>query len=174
MGMVVRSTTIPMKKRTTTLPQAAQYTRVEAYEQQGADLMNAQINHTISARILGFGLALLIAWTLGLAACPTATFAAERSPLGSATSSTAAAPTADDPFAAIGTKLENTAKNVSKIATPIAIICIVIVLVMYLFAPLLPEIAQQNKGYIVRALVIVALISFVPEIVKAVAVFGAS
>ena len=66
------------------------------------------------------------------------------------------------------------AKNVAKIATPVAIVCIVIVLVMYLFAPLLPDIAQQNKGYIIRALVIVAMIGFIPELVKAVAAFGGS
>jgi len=85
-----------------------------------------------------------------------------------------ATPQVDDPFATIGTKLETTAKNVAKIATPVAIVCIVIVLVMYLFAPLLPDIAQQNKGYIIRALVIVAMIGFVPELVKAVAAFGGS
>jgi hypothetical protein len=39
-------------------------------------------------------------------------------------------------------------------------------LVLYLFAPLLPEIAQANKGYIMRALAIVALIGLIPEIVK--------
>jgi hypothetical protein len=85
-----------------------------------------------------------------------------------------ATPWVDDPFATIGAKLETTAKNVAKIATPVAIICIVIVLVMYLFAPLLPDIAQQHKGYIIRALVIVAMIGFIPELVKAVAAFGGS
>jgi hypothetical protein len=129
-------------------------------------------------RATGVLLALMIAWAIGLTASitPSISFAAERgvSSVGVSTKLIPAGQRVDDPFATIGTKLETTAKNVAKIATPVAIVCIVIVLVMYLFAPLLPDIAQQNKGYIIRALVIVAMIGFIPELVKAVSAFGGS
>jgi hypothetical protein len=159
--------------------------------------MTTRHRHIGTSRSIGLLLALIIAWA---AFAPSLSYAAEqgetrvgvrsqesgvRSAGRSANDALAqfdfinhptkpATPWVDDPFATIGAKLETTAKNVAKIATPVAIICIVIVLVMYLFAPLLPDIAQQHKGYIIRALVIVAMIGFIPELVKAVAAFGGS
>jgi hypothetical protein len=148
--------------------------------------------HTGTGRSIGLLLALIIAWAT---IAPSFSYAAEQGEatagvrsqesgvrgqestvrtLAGSTKFISAMPWVDDPFATIGAKLETTAKNVAKIATPVAIICIVIVLVMYLFAPLLPDIAQQYKGYIIRALVIVAMIGFIPELVKAVAAFGGS
>jgi uncharacterized membrane protein len=132
-------------------------------------MSTSTISHTQgTGRILGLLLAGMLAWVIGLSLIPTSTsaYAAET---GTGSRFAPADHTniqADDPLGTLGAKMEGLAKNISKIATPIAILCIVLVLVLYLFAPLLPEIAQQNKGYIMRALVIVAIIGLVPEIVK--------
>ncbi|HEU5086211.1 MAG TPA: hypothetical protein VFT99_02155 [Roseiflexaceae bacterium] len=77
-----------------------------------------------------------------------------------------------DPFEAIMKKVENVATGISKLSTPVAILGIILVLLMILFAPLLPEVAQQNKGYIIRALIITAVIGIIPEFVKAFASLG--
>ena len=119
-----------------------------------------------SGHFLGLLLAGLCVWALGIGILtPTSTYAAELA-TNIASVSPLAHPQVEDPLGTLGTKMEDLAKKVAKIATPIAILCIVLVLVLYLFAPVLPDIAQQNKGYIMRALVIVAVISLVPEIVK--------
>lgn len=116
-------------------------------------------------RALGLLLASVLAWGCGVSlALPGAAYAAERS--GASSIPAQQSPTNGDALGGLGTKIEDLAKKVARIATPVAILCIVLVLVLYLFAPMLPEIAQQNKGYIMRALVIVAVIGFVPEIVK--------
>jgi hypothetical protein len=135
--------------------------------------MTTRHRHTGTGRSIGLLLTMIIAWAT---IAPSLSYAAEQSEAFDSINypTKPAMPWVDDPFATIGAKLETTAKNVAKIATPVAIICIVIVLVMYLFAPLLPDIAQQHKGYIIRALVIVAMIGFIPELVKAVAAFGGS
>ncbi len=130
--------------------------------------MNTQtISHThATRRILVLLLASMLVWGIGLILIPTSTYAAETGTGNRFTPTNQTNIQADDPLGTLGAKMEGLAKNISKIATPIAILCIVLVLVLYLFAPLLPEIAQQNKGYIMRALVIVAIIGLVPEIVK--------
>jgi hypothetical protein len=118
-----------------------------------------------TGRILGLLLASLLAWALGMSVLtPSATYAAPAERAAS-TIPTQTTP-GKDPIGSIGDRMETLAKNIAKIATPIAILCIVLVLVLYLFAPILPDIAQQNKGYIMRALCIVALIGLIPEIVK--------
>jgi hypothetical protein len=118
-----------------------------------------------TGRILGLVLASLICWALGLSLItPTATYAASQDSV-TTTIPTQTTP-GKDPIDGLGSRMEMLAKNIAKIATPIAILCIVLVLVLYLFAPILPDIAQQNKGYIMRALCIVALIGLIPEIVK--------
>jgi hypothetical protein len=115
-------------------------------------------------RALGLLLAALIAWGCGASLTPPASaHAAARQ---GASLIPAQQGPSGDALGGLGTKIEELAKKVARIATPVAILCIVLVLVLYLFAPMLPEIAQQNKGYIMRALVIVAVIGFVPEIVK--------
>jgi hypothetical protein len=115
-----------------------------------------------------------LAWATAGAA-PTAVLAAERMP-GRAypvTAATIIAFPAIDPFEAIMTKVETVATGIAKLSTPVAILGIVLVLLMILFAPLLPEVAQQHKGYIIRALLITAVISIIPELVKAFATLGA-
>lgn len=57
-------------------------------------------------------------------------------------------------------------------ATPMAVVGIIMALMAFLFVPLLPEWAAGMKGYIVRALLIVAVIAFVPGLVKMVATIG--
>lgn len=78
----------------------------------------------------------------------------------------------DDPFGEIQTKLEDIADAIRKLSTPVAILGIIMVLLLLLFSPLLPEMAQQHKGYIIRALMIVSVISLIPEIVKAFSSLG--
>lgn len=109
-------------------------------------------------------IALLLACAWGLA-CPQATLAAPASPSHQATTTT---DTADDPFASITAKINALTKQASRIATPVAALTIVFVLVMHLFAGLMPELIQQYKGFITRALIIVALIGFIPDIVTAI------
>lgn len=121
--------------------------------------------HRIS-RFLGIVLAVMCASTWLL--LPDVSFAAERSSIPQPVFQDVP----DDALGTLSTRFESVARSASRIATPIAIFCIILVLIMYLFAPLLPEIAQQNKGYIIRALVIVAFISFVPELVRFVAALG--
>jgi hypothetical protein len=74
-----------------------------------------------------------------------------------------------DPLGPLGEKIGEMARKVSRIATPIASFCIALVFMMNLAAPMLPEFAQENKGYVMRALGIVAFIGFIPELVKFVA-----
>jgi hypothetical protein len=100
---------------------------------------------------------------------PPEALAAEVHPAGWAAPASAAV----DPFEAIRTKVENVATGIAKLSTPVAILGIVLVLLMILFAPLLPEVAQQHKGYIIRALLITAVISIIPELVKAFSTLGA-
>lgn len=54
----------------------------------------------------------------------------------------------------------------TKWATPLAVIGIILALLAFLVVPLLPEWAAGMKGYIVRALLIVAVITVVPSIVS--------
>ena len=79
-----------------------------------------------------------------------------------------------DPIDPILDRVNSLAKSLSKVATPIAILGIILVLLFVLFSPILPEFAQANKGYIIKALVIVAVIGLIPEIVKAFASMGGS
>ncbi len=124
-------------------------------------------SYRLAGRLLGLLVAAMLAWILGLGMHPAAASAAESTmwPIAVRPIPTQQTP-GGDALGGLGAKLENLAKSIARIATPIAIFCIVLVLLMYLFAPLLPDIAQQNKGYIMRALAIVALIGLVPEIVK--------
>lgn len=79
----------------------------------------------------------------------------------------AASVMAPDPFSVITDKITKLSESLKVLTTPIAILGITLVLLMLLFAPAMPELAQQNKGYIIRALVIVSVISIVPELVAA-------
>jgi hypothetical protein len=73
--------------------------------------------------------------------------------------------TTSDPFANLSKKITGLTDNIKKIATPIAGLCIALVFMMNLGAPVLPEFAQQNKGYVMRALGIVAFVSIIPELI---------
>lgn len=110
---------------------------------------------------------------MGFLAVPQQSFAAESHGINITRSGTIAIPAPEDPFAKIQTKMEELAKSISKLSTPIAILGIIMVLLLLLFSPLLPEMAQQHKGYIMRALLIVSVISLIPEIVKAFSSLGA-
>jgi hypothetical protein len=129
-----------------------------------------------ASRLARLVVAAMLAWLLIVlpGAAPAAQAAA---PAGVAalvsTPALPAVPLAEDPLGTLGTKIENLARSVTKFATPLAILAIVAALLMYLFAPFLPDIAHQNKGFIMRALVIIAVIGFVPELVKAVGAIGA-
>lgn len=127
--------------------------------------------HAIATRSLALFACLLV---LGLSylSFPQTSLAAERQPVTHQTEALFfSAP--DDPFGTIRTKLEDLAKDIAKLSTPVAILGIIMVLLLLLFSPLLPEMAQQHKGYIIRALMIVSVISLIPEIVKAFSSLGA-
>ena len=124
------------------------------------------------ARMLGTLICLSILG-VGFVAMPQQSFAAESHGIYITQSGTIMIPAPEDPFAKIQTKIEELAKGISKLSTPIAILGIIMVLLLLLFSPLLPEMAQQHKGYIMRALLIVSVISLIPEIVKAFSSLGA-
>jgi hypothetical protein len=71
----------------------------------------------------------------------------------------------DPLFGSLSQKITKLTDKVKAIATPIAGLCIALVFMMNLGAPVLPEFAQQNKGYVMRALGIVAFVSIIPELI---------
>jgi len=113
----------------------------------------------------------IMGWTCFSLSTPAVSFAAER---GAATVQTPARPTADDPFATLTTKITALATQLAKIATPIAILAIVFALIMQLAGGFLPELMQMHKGFIMRALVIVVVIGFIPQLVTALSSLGAA
>jgi hypothetical protein len=123
------------------------------------------------SRIVGLLLALIMVGTYVSLSSPSVSFAAERS---GTTAHASARPTVDDPFATLTTKITTLATQLAKIATPIAILAIVFALILQLAGGFLPEIAQQNKGFIMRALVIVVIIGFIPQLVTALSSLGAA
>ncbi len=110
--------------------------------------------------------ACLVVLGMGFLALPQQSFAAQRDRITITQHGSLNFPAPEDPFAKIQAKIDEIAKGISKLSTPVAILGIIMVLLLLLFSPLLPEMAQQHKGYIMRALLIVSVISLIPEIVK--------
>lgn len=118
-------------------------------------------------------IACLLMLGMSFLALPQQSLAAESHAINITRAGTVGITAPEDPFAKIQTKIEELAKGISKLSTPVAILGIIMVLLLLLFSPLLPEMAQQHKGYIMRALLIVSVISLIPEIVKAFSSLGA-
>jgi hypothetical protein len=133
-------------------------------------ISHPSVRRSIS-RVVGLLLALIMVGAFVSLSTPSVSFAAERS---GATVHAPARPTVDDPFGTLTTKITALAGQLTKIATPIATLAIVFALIMQLAGGLLPEIAQQHKGFIMRALLIVVVIGFIPQLVTALSSLGAA
>jgi len=135
-------------------------------------IFHPSVRRSISiGRVVGLLLALIMSWTCLSFSTPSVSFAAERR---GATVQAPARPTVDDPFATLTTKITALATQLAKIATPIAILAIVFALIMQLAGGFLPELMQMHKGFIMRALVIVVVIGFIPQLVTALSSLGAA
>jgi hypothetical protein len=68
--------------------------------------------------------------------------------------------------------IERITEGIRPIATPFAILGITFALLLALGAPIFPDMAQQNKGYVMRALGIIIFLALIPELVRWVATLG--
>lgn len=69
--------------------------------------------------------------------------------------------------------LENITTNVTELAIPLAILGVLIVIIAFLVSPLLPDgVSSAAKGYVQKALLAVALITFIPGIIKGLGAIG--
>ena len=69
--------------------------------------------------------------------------------------------------------LEALTTDVTELAIPFAILGVLVVFLAFLVSPILPDgVSSAAKGYVQKAFLIVALISFVPAIIKGLASIG--
>lgn len=69
--------------------------------------------------------------------------------------------------------LENITTSVTELAIPLAILGVLIVIIAFLVSPLLPDgVSSAAKGYVQKALLAVALITFIPGIIKGLGTIG--
>lgn len=62
--------------------------------------------------------------------------------------------------------------QLTPIATPLAILGVVLWAIAFLATPILPDWATTMKGYFMRAMIVVAVIGFLPGIITAMASMG--
>ena len=133
------------------------------------------VRHSIGiGRAVGLLVALLMSGIVLSISTPSISFAAERSGAIVQAPARPTRPTAEDPFATLTTKITTLATQIAKIATPIETLAIVFALIMQLAGGFLPELMQMHKGFIMRALVIVVVIGFIPQLVTALSSLGAA
>jgi hypothetical protein len=75
---------------------------------------------------------------------------------------------------AIGTQLEEMATELTSLAPPLAIFSLVLFMISWIVVPILPDWASSMKGWMQKALVVLALIGFVPTIVAALFAIGSA
>jgi len=74
----------------------------------------------------------------------------------------------------IGTQLEEMATELTALAPPLAIFSLVLFMISWIVVPILPDWASSMKGWMQKALVVLALIGFVPTIVAALFAIGSA
>lgn len=72
----------------------------------------------------------------------------------------------------ITTMLTTLTEQITPIATPLAILGVVLWGIAFLATPFLPDWATTMKGYFQRAMIVVAVIGFLPGIITAMATMG--
>lgn len=75
----------------------------------------------------------------------------------------------------ITTALDSLTTSVTGLAVPFAIFGVLVVMLAFLVSPVLPDgVSSAAKGYVQKALIIVALISFIPGIIRSLGAVGGS
>ena len=72
------------------------------------------------------------------------------------------------------TMLNNLVTGIRPVAVPLAGVSLVIVFLLQIGSPLVPDAAQQNKGAIMKVLLSLVFIAIIPELVTWVGTLGGS